>query len=247
MIAEEKIGLDRPYDEIGNDDDGNLNPRFQVYSWDGRLRARVTHLLLVFIKEENFSPINPTIRFKSNRTYLLQTFQKSSLPSTMFGRTKNTSTRHGAGVATSLHPKKSHQLIQHILRLLQFLSATTSLILFSIRLAKILRLVHKASRSNGAVEGIVAAAVLYTLIVMALSFGVKAGGGNMLRILLIVFDLLFAGAFIAVAVLTSPKRHGSSGPCTGNRNANDFVSRFGRNNVNCRLPWGTFILAIFST
>jgi hypothetical protein len=110
-----------------------------------------------------------------------------------------------------------------------------------------MRLVHKASASNGAVEGIIAAAVLYTLIVMALSLGLRAGGGNMLRILFIIFDLLFVGAFIAVAVLTSPKRHGSSGPCTSNANVNGFFNRHAKGDINCRLPWGTFILAIIST
>lgn len=166
----------------------------------------------------------------------------------MFGRTKNTTSRNAPGVATgSPRTTRSHALLQHLLRALQFLSALTSLVLFSLRLAKIVRLVHKASTSNGAVEGIIAAAVLYTLVAMALSFGVKAGGGNMLRILLIIFDILFVGAFIAVAVLTSPKRHGSSGPCTSNANANDFLNQHLSNDVNCRLPWGTFILAIFST
>jgi len=169
----------------------------------------------------------------------------------MFGRTKNTSRPTGAGTASGIggtpRSTRSHELVHHILRVLQFLSAITSLILFSIRLAKIVRLVHKASRSNGAVEGIIAAAVLYTLVAMALSFGLHAGGGNMLRIPLIIFDILFVGAFIAVAVLTSPKRHGSSGPCTSNATANGFFDRHLSSNVNCKLPWGTFILAIFST
>lgn len=138
-------------------------------------------------------------------------------------------------------------MFQHLLRVLQFLSAAISLILFSIRLAKIMRLVHKASRSNGAVEGIIAAAVLYTLIAMALRLGLKAGGGNLLRILLIIFDILFVAAFIVVAVLTSPKRHGSSGPCSSNAKINDFVGRHASGDINCNLPWGTFILAIFST
>ncbi|CZR50637.1 uncharacterized protein PAC_00511 [Phialocephala subalpina] len=171
----------------------------------------------------------------------------------MFGRTKNTSTRTGAGtasgVAGSPRQTKSHQLIQHLLRLLQFLSATTSLILFSLHLAKILRLVHKASRSNSAVEGIIAAAVLYTLVAMALTSALKAGGSNVLRMLLIIFDILFVAAFIVVAVLTSPKRHGSSGPCgnTSNNDANGFLNRHVPSDINCRLPWGTFILAILST
>ncbi|KUJ14075.1 uncharacterized protein LY89DRAFT_651143 [Mollisia scopiformis] len=166
----------------------------------------------------------------------------------MFSRNKNTSTHNGAGtVSGPARTTRSHSLIQHLLRALQFLSAFTSLILFSVRLAKILRLVHKASHSNGAVEGILAAAVLYTLIATALTCGLRAGGGNMLRILLIIFDLLFVGAFIAVAVLTSPKRHGSSGPCTSNANANHLLTHYTSNDVNCRLPWGTFILAILST
>jgi hypothetical protein len=163
--------------------------------------------------------------------------------SNMFGRTKNTTTPTGAGTASGIggasRSIRSHELVQHILRALQFFSAVTSLILFSIRLAKIVHLVHKASRSNGAVESIIAAAVLYTLVAMVLSFG--------LRILLIISDILFVGAFIAVAVLTSPKRHGSSGPCTSNADVNGFFNRHVSNDVNCRLPWGTFILAIFST
>ena len=168
----------------------------------------------------------------------------------MFGRTNNNSTRTSAGAAPGVGPTRStrsHELIQHILRALQLLSAVISLILFSVRLAKIVRLVGKASRSNGAVEGIVAAAVLYTLIVMALSLGLRASGSNLLRILFIVFDILFAGAFIAVAVLTSPKRHGSSGPCSSNADVNGFVNRHAPGDVNCNLPWGTFILAIVST
>jgi hypothetical protein len=75
----------------------------------------------------------------------------------MFGRTNNSTTRTGAGTAAGVDtaPRSSgiHKLFQDILRALQFLSATTSLILFSLRIAKIIRLVHRASRSNGAVEG----------------------------------------------------------------------------------------------
>jgi len=163
----------------------------------------------------------------------------------MFGRTNNSSARTGAGTAAGVDtaPRSSgiHKLFQDILRALQFLSATTSLILFSLRIAKIIRLVHRASRSNGAVEGILAAAVLYTLVAMALQCLLRAGDGNSLRI------LLFVGAFIAVAVLTSPKRHGSSGPCTNETSAYNFLNRHTAGDVNCKLPWGTFILAIFST
>ncbi|TVY58239.1 hypothetical protein LSUE1_G009926 [Lachnellula suecica] len=138
---------------------------------------------------------------------------------------------------------KTHSLIQKLLRALQFLSALTSLIIFSVRIAKIIRLVGKASRSNGAVEGILAAAVLYTLLTMAMTLGVKALGSNIFRMLFVLFDLLFVAAFIVVAVLTSPRRHGSSAPCTSSKTISAHVA--GR--VNCSLPWGTFILAIVST
>jgi hypothetical protein len=137
---------------------------------------------------------------------------------------------------------KGHNLFSHLLRTLQFLSALTSLILFSIRIAKIIRLTNRASQSNGAVEGILAAAVLYTIIATLLQCLLKAGASNIFRMILVVFDILFVGAFIAVAVLTSPKRHGSSAPCT---KAGRQVP--GSEGINCSLPWGTFILAIVST
>ncbi|KAL2067559.1 hypothetical protein VTL71DRAFT_1984 [Oculimacula yallundae] len=136
-------------------------------------------------------------------------------------------------------------MLDRLLRLFQFLSSLTSLIVFSIRLRKIINLAGRASRSNGAVEGILAAAVLYTLLAMALKFGIKGTGSNMLRMIFIVLDLLFVGAFIAVAVLTSPKRHGSSAPCNLTRSTS--INTRIPSRVNCNLPWGTFILAIVST
>ena len=131
---------------------------------------------------------------------------------------------------------------QRILRVLQFLSATISLGLFSSRLYKIVRLVRHASASNGAVEGILAAAVAYTLSIMLLRFLLKAGGPAPLRWLMILLDILFVIAFILVAVLTSPKRGGSSGPCHSRIN-----QRLIPKGYNCNLPLGTFVLAIFST
>ena len=50
-------------------------------------------------------------------------------------------------------------------------------------------------------------------------------------------------AFIVVAVLTSPRRHGSSAPCT----KSPTISKKVDGRVDCSLPWGTFILAIVST
>ena len=98
------------------------------------------------------------------------------------------------------------------------------------------------SASNGAVEGILAAAVAYTLISMLLKFLLKSGGPKWLRLLWIFFDIAFVGGFIAVAVLTSPGGNRTSGPCHSIRGI-----RVEPNGSNCNLPWGTFILAIVST
>jgi hypothetical protein len=141
----------------------------------------------------------------------------------------------GDGISTT-RPAK-HTLLTHILRILQFLSDAISLILFSLRISKIIRLAGRASRSNGAVEGILAAAVLYTLIAMLSQLGIRGTSSNLLRMLLIILDILFVGAFIAVAVLTSPKRHGSSAPCTRSPTINAKVN----SRVDCNLPWGAFI------
>ncbi|TKA70345.1 hypothetical protein B0A55_07418 [Friedmanniomyces simplex] len=130
-----------------------------------------------------------------------------------------------------------------ILRVFQFLSPVISLGLFSSRLSKIARLSQRISKSNGAVEGILAAAVAYTLAVMLLTFLLKHGGPKPLRWLLMLMDLLFMGAFIAVAYLTRP-HGGSSGLC---HNTNRYEAALIPKGQNCSLPWGTFILAIVST
>lgn len=137
----------------------------------------------------------------------------------------------------------ANRILQRLLRVLQFLSAIISLGLFSSRLHKIIRLHHRATASNGAVEGILAAAALYTLSVLLLQLCLKAGGPKPLRWLLILMDVLFLGAFIAVAYLTRP-HGGSSGPC---RNRDRRIQEVAARGQNCQLPWGTFILAIIST
>lgn len=142
-------------------------------------------------------------------------------------------------------------------RVFQFLSSVISLGIFSQRLAKVYRLVnaikrrHGVNHAYGAVEGILAAAVLYTLISMLLSCLLRGRGPRILRWLWVLFDLLFVGAFIAVAVLTRP-HGGSAGPhhCynTGDNNRTSTGNgRTGRRDDSCNLPWGTFILAIIST
>lgn len=146
-------------------------------------------------------------------------------------------------------------------RLLQFISSVISLGVFSQRLFKVYRLVNSiktrrgVNGSYGAVEGILAAAVLYTLISTLLGCIKKSAnpGGRGLRWAWVVLDVLFVGAFIAAAVITRPNG-GGAGPrqCYNESrlSGGDGDDLTGDNNSTddtCNLPWGTFILAIIST
>jgi hypothetical protein len=150
-----------------------------------------------------------------------------------------------AGFLSRFHNSKFYPLFQRILRTLQFLSALSSLIVFSIRVQKILKLYRSISRAEGAIEGILAAAVAYTLAIMALTLCMRNGGPKFLRWVLVVLDIAFVGAFIAVAVLTSPKG-GKVGPCYGQRKMIAAQNNFATD-PGCQLPLGTFITAIVST
>jgi hypothetical protein len=146
-------------------------------------------------------------------------------------------------------------------RVLQFLSAVISLGIFSSRLYKVYRLVNSiktrrgVNGAYGAVEGILAAAVLYTLISTLLGCIKKSAnpGGRILRWVWVLLDVLFVGAFIAVSVLTRPKG-GLAGVAncynpsrlSGN-NSGDITGETASRDDTCNLPWGTFILAIIST
>ncbi|KAK1835030.1 hypothetical protein QBC39DRAFT_379406 [Podospora conica] len=143
-----------------------------------------------------------------------------------------------------------------LVRVLQLASASASLAIFSSRVYKVYRLVNsiKARRginnSMGAVEGILAAAVLYTILATIMSLSLKGRGPRWLRWLWVLLDLAFVGAFIAVSVLTRPNG-GHAGPrhCYGNRDATSSGNLAGDVSVDdsCDLPWGTFGLAIGST
>lgn len=164
-------------------------------------------------------------------------------------------------VPASLRHGTIYRQFLRLTRVLQFLSSVISLGIFTQRLLKVYRLVNsiKAARgvgkAFGAVEGILAAAVLYTLISMVLGCIKKSAnpGGRTLRWLWVLLDVLFVAAFIAVTVLTrenglagakkcyNPSRlvdGATSGTVTGNSASQDD---------SCNLPWGTFILAIIST
>ncbi|KAF2648235.1 hypothetical protein K491DRAFT_784225 [Lophiostoma macrostomum CBS 122681] len=149
-----------------------------------------------------------------------------------------------------------YRLLLRLTRVLQFLSAVISLGIFSRRVYKVYHLVNTIKTRRGvngafgAVEGILAAAVLYTLITTLLSLIKKSAnpGGRTLRWLWVLMDLLFVGAFIAVAVLTSP-RGGRAGPrhCYNPSRLSSGSASANNRDDTCSLPWGTFILAIIST
>jgi hypothetical protein len=144
-------------------------------------------------------------------------------------------------------------------RIFQLVSSAISLGAFSQRLYKVYRLVNTikvrrgVSGSYGAVEGILAAAVLYTLISTLLGCIKKSAnpGAKWLRWVWVILDLAFVGAFIAVAVITSPDG-GKAGPrncySLGRIGETDnFTGRNDNDDDSCNLPWATFILAIIST
>lgn len=164
-------------------------------------------------------------------------------------------------VPNSLKNTSFYRWLLRFTRLLQFLSSIISLGIFSSRLYKVYRLVNSiktrrgVNSSMGAVEGILAAAVLYTLITTLLSCIKKSAnpGGRGLRWLWVVLDLLFVGAFIAVSVLTRPSgglagaRHCYSPSRLAGGNSSDVTGENNALDESCNLPWGTFILAIIST
>lgn len=117
----------------------------------------------------------------------------ASTPTAAYGRPYyNDEIGHETRLLTRFLPQrlKTRMLYRWFLRLtriLQFISALISLAVFSARLRKVWRLVNalKVSRgvnkSYGAVEGILAAAVLYTLLAMILTLVLKLGGPRWLR------------------------------------------------------------------
>lgn len=170
--------------------------------------------------------------------------------------------REQTGLLTRFVPNRlKHSFIYRwflrLVRVLQLASAAASLAIFSSRVYKVYRLVNSIktrrgiNNATGAVEGILAAAVLHTILATLMSLSLKGGGRRWLRWLWVLLDLAFVGAFIAVAVLTRPNG-GQAGPrhCYGNRDVtgeNNLTGDIANGDDTCDLPWGTFGLAIFST
>ncbi|KAH8645005.1 hypothetical protein IG631_02469 [Alternaria alternata] len=175
--------------------------------------------------------------------------------------------REQTGLLTRFVPDKLkntsfYRWLLRLTRVLQLVSSAVSLGIFSQRLYKVYRLVNSVKTRRGvngaygAVEGILAAAVLYTLITMLLSCIKKSAnpGGRTLRWIWVLLDLLFVGAFIAVTVLTRPDgglagaRHCYNPRRLANgTNPSTITGETASRDDSCNLPWGTFILAIIST
>jgi hypothetical protein len=174
--------------------------------------------------------------------------------------------RDQTGLLTRFVPEKLkggafYRMLLRLTRVLQFISSVVSLGIFSQRLYKVYRLVNSiktrrgVNGAYGAVEGILAAAVLYTLISTLLGCIKKSAnpGGRTLRWIWVLLDLLFVGAFIAVTVLTRPNgglagaRHCYSPSRLRDGATNDVTGATADQDDSCNLPWGTFILAIVST
>lgn len=139
----------------------------------------------------------------------------------------------------------NNKTFQSICRVLQCISSIISLILFAIRLNRIAKEAGRAvTTSNEAVMGILVAAVLHGLSTILLRLVLKERDPMWYRILRVFLDIAFVIMFIMVAELTAPGRGMTSGPCRTTFTIYGVrVQPFGS---SCKLPIGTFVLAIFS-
>ncbi|RMD43829.1 hypothetical protein DV735_g1357, partial [Chaetothyriales sp. CBS 134920] len=132
-------------------------------------------------------------------------------------------------------------------RVLEFASATIILGVYSYYLAVLTQKKLVIPTWEKAVEGISGAAVLYTLFGVLLTFflgGVRVFGG-----IAILLDVLFAGAFVAVAWFT---RHGANS-CQGVVNtplgaapSNSDAPGAGSYGFACRLNTASFAVAVLN-
>jgi hypothetical protein len=145
---------------------------------------------------------------------------------------------------------------QTLLYALEFCCAGIILGIFSYFLSVLADRDLPISKTWQAVEGLSGAAVLYTIFAVLLTCFL--GGKTFFAFLGIVFDLLFTGAFIAIAVLTRDGAHNCSGNVStplGNGQSNSKQG-FGSNNQGdqytyavslgtaCRLNTVCFAVAI---
>ncbi|KAL8993544.1 MAG: hypothetical protein Q9169_006264 [Polycauliona sp. 2 TL-2023] len=138
--------------------------------------------------------------------------------------------------------EKLHPHVLQTIRILQFVAALISIILY------IVYVVRQATTSsgNGAVLGILAGGIVFTLFAIGKACIVKRKVA-MLVLLFMVVDILFVAAYIAVAVL-------SRGTSCGIRNSDDDDDDDEEDDdddddissTNCNLEKGVFALAIIN-
>ncbi|KAK4927320.1 hypothetical protein LTR66_016294 [Elasticomyces elasticus] len=138
------------------------------------------------------------------------------------------------------------------LRLLQFLCAALGVSIFSYFIAELVNHNAGVSGTTKAVEGLTGAATIYTL--FAVLFTLCLGGNAFFGYLAVILDLLFMGAFIAVAVLTRNGAHSCSGVVntplgTGNvgqtalASTSSWVPQYG---TACKLNTAVFAVSIIA-
>lgn len=109
----------------------------------------------------------------------------------------------------SSHPQYP-RLVQAV-RICQFIFAIVNIGIFA---AYIVRTSVRISNASGAVVGILAAAIAFSIIATIVSC-TKAGKYNRTAVIIFFLDLLFVAAFIAVSVLTAMARSRPAGPGRG--------------------------------
>lgn len=146
-------------------------------------------------------------------------------------------TRYRDSIRHSLHPR-----ILQTVRIVQFVAAVISIILY---IVYVVRRATTSSRDQ-AVLGILAGAILFTIIALAKACIVKRKPAALVLLFLFV-DLLFVAGYIAVAVLTGGDVTGTS--CRFLRGADDGGDDdddSGSISTNCNLEMGVFSLAIIN-
>ncbi|KAI1818334.1 hypothetical protein GGS20DRAFT_596162 [Poronia punctata] len=142
------------------------------------------------------------------------------------------------------------------LRILQFLCSIASLGIFSRYYEAHLELYPDPPLSVDhpfrAVEGILAAAVVYTLLSLLLTAVLREAGPKLLRWIWVLLDIIFVGAFIVVAVFTSPRDgRAISAHCLNHVHPSYSSDPTGEEpdpgDDSCQLVMGTFVLAIITS
>lgn len=162
-------------------------------------------------------------------------------------------------VPAALRNHPQYPKVLHAIRVLQFIFAIVNIGLFA---NYIVRTSVRLSSSSGAVVGILAAAVAFSVIATAINC-TKLGTYNRTTVMIFVIDVCFVAAYIAVAIITSMDRHRPAGigkgSCFrgGDRNDDDVDGDDGDDDddgnntgsalTGCNLTSASLVLAVVST